>query len=211
MHIDKKRLQAKTSEMFTALKESGANEAALVKLNNEFQASGLADFPDADAIGYCIEKFAASEMDTQTNGKRGLGRTTEYVPRLGGYFRKGIANLSDGKRQELVTLIEDMHLLGYLYALVLATKDKKTVIADGTILYEKWIPLIYVFSMDALGESGLHLVQAVTTAHANKVLTFFKENNLKKGFFGDDKSHEIVEGYITAGITLRYAGLGGFV
>ena len=51
-----------------------------------------------ELVDYCIGKFVQTELDYQTDGDRGMGRMSNFVPRLGGYFRKNFLSLNSNKK-----------------------------------------------------------------------------------------------------------------
>ena len=76
-----------------------------------------------EAINYCLEKFVDSELDYITQGERGIGRMTNNIPRLGGYFRKQISKLNNEEHEKLYLLIQELLIRGYL-ARILFVEEK---------------------------------------------------------------------------------------
>ena len=103
---------------------------------------GLCDYKKID---YCIDKYIAAEFDCRTTGNRGIGRINDNVPRFGGYFRKQMSNLSDEKINELANLFKQSIYIGYLTHVLFMEETLKTpVVISEQLLFEKWIPGIYV-------------------------------------------------------------------
>ena len=158
---------------------------------------------NAVAVGSCIDKFVLAELDFETLGSRGLGRSTEHIPRLAAYFRKQIAALSEGSRSELHSLIQSVMLRGYLSQALFA----REFVADPQIsqapdeLYERWVPSIYAADVPP---NIWEILSGVGENAYEQLTKFLKRNNMTGGgFLSKDKTDEILRYYILAGWMLR--------
>jgi hypothetical protein len=205
MKIDNKYLQECAEHVFSSIEAYGADQGVLLDVKTRFAPVIEAGF-DSDAIDYCINNFVAAEVDFLTTGNRGLGRSTEHTPRLGGYFRNKLSSFSVEKKTELENAIRKYILDAYMGMVILSSQntkiphDKKT--PDN--LYQKWVSTIYVFPIDQLGEGALFFLQAATATSVMALRKFLKENQMKGGsLFSSDKTEEILSGYAAAGVALQ--------
>ena len=170
------------------------------QFNDRFQQ--LRDAFNAEAIGFCLNKFISAELDYQTAGSRGIGRVTEAVPRFGAYFRKRLSRLSDDAHSELFHLIQDLVLRGYLSQALSAEEfvvaSKYEVPSD---LFSAWLPIIYV---NDLPDQGSHLLSRVSYNAYQRLKDFLASNKMTGGgFLSKDKTDEIISKYLAAGWFLR--------
>ena len=169
--------------------------------------TSLKDNLSPSAVVYCIKNFVDAEMDCWADGTRGLGRMTEYFPRLGGYFRKGMQRFSAEETKNLYEKLFFLILRSYLITMLLIkNKEGATGISneDATLLYKKWIPKIYSFSLDTLNAGTEELIMDITANSVNDIFNFIKKNDLHKNPLNDEKSLLIVQGYMIAGIALAF-------
>src|SRR3989344_623972 len=202
MTVNKEFVSKCGDEMIAELAKLGAKSENLEKLKKNFQAS-TQNIP-LEAIAYCIEKFVQSELDYQTQGSRGLGRSSDHWPRLGAYFRKAFTGLSAEEVKELDVLLTSLVMKCYLFLILVADNPKevsKTI--PSATLYEKWVPQIYTFDFSGMSENTGNLMLAVAHSPLELTKNFLRAHGMKSGFFGGDKTDEILNGYITAGIALR--------
>jgi hypothetical protein len=163
----------------------------------------IKDFPNIEAIKYCINKFAQAEMDYITSGERGLGRASTFYPRFGAYLRKTLIRLNDKKRCELSNLLEENILSSYLahsleFSSILPSKEFIT-----TELYEKWIPVIYI-GENYISEEHYNFIMSFTAYSATNLMNFLKENNISSGgMFSKDRTKELISMHLVAGLKLR--------
>ena len=150
-------------------------------------------------------------MDFQTSGDRGLGRMTDYIPRLGGYFRGQLSSLSSEEKSELCGLIQDIILRGYLVrALFVEAKLEQAKISSGSESYENWIPGIYSDDPSSMGENLRNLFGAITNTAFVAIRMFFKKQGMKGGgFLSKDKTDIILLYYPLAGFGLRLVEVRG--
>lgn len=170
------------------------------QLNDRFQQ--LKDAFNAEAIGYCLNRYISAELDYQTAGSRGIGRVTEAVPRFGAYFRKRLSRLSGDAHLELFHLIQDLVLRGYLsqalFAKEFVVARKYEVPSD---LFSAWLPTIYLSS---LPDQVWYLLSDVSYNAYQRLKDFLASNKMSGGgFFSKDKTNEIISGYLAAGWFLR--------
>lgn len=156
----------------------------------------------AERVGSCIDKYIAAELDHETPGARGLGRSTEHTPRLAGYFRKQMAGLSEGNRSELYKLIQSVVLRGYLSQALFAKEFVvEAKIKQAPELYEKWVPSIYAADMPP---QVSNILSGVGEKAHKQLKDFLRRNNMKGGgFLSKDKTDEILGYYLLAGWMLR--------
>jgi hypothetical protein len=159
---------------------------------------------DRGKIDYCIDKYVAAEMDYITPGLRGIGRMNEDVPRFGGYFRRQLSGVSKDILDELASLFKQSIYIGYLtHVLTFEEKPKNPNITSPQILFDKWIPGIYVSNIAKVPNLRSFLYGAVndTMLEAKSIM---KTNKLKGGgLFNQDKTDLILSFYPVAGFGLR--------
>ena len=140
---------------------TGAREAFLparkmVAERNEFKEQmlpGMDDEAYAEHFAKCaplIARFIGSEFDIQTPGARGLGRTSDAIPRLGGYFR---GRLTPDVQSSLGPLIEEILASGFVIAVAVAQLGD----ADASKLADRELDEIFMYwiprAFNGLGRS----------------------------------------------------------
>lgn len=201
MNIDTQYLEKISKEVFSIFSKY-LKSVDFLKKNFEEAKNSI----DPERINYCLEKFLQAEFDYNTPGDRGLGRMTDYVPRLGAYFRKSLSKLPLDKIKELDFLLTGLIVKSYLYQVIVPEPViKKSKMETGEQLYQRWIPEIYVYDLGQLSESFRGLLEAVVDSDIANVKHFFKMNELTSGFFSKNKTDDILFGYINAGLVLRLA------
>ena len=201
MNIDIKYLEKTAEEIFSIFSEY-LKSVDFLKKNFEEAKSSISP----ERINYCLTKFLQAEFDYETPKDRGLGRMTDYTPRLGAYFRKPFSKLSSDKIKELDNLITDLIVKCYLYQVIVPEPViKKSKVEGGEQLYQRWIPEIYVFDLGRLSDTFRGLLEAVINSNIENIKNFFKVNDIVPGFFGKNKVDDILFGYMNAGLVLRLA------
>jgi hypothetical protein len=199
MKLTSKDFENYAGEMLTTM---GEYLESTDKFKEKFEQSKENISPER--INYCLEKFLHAEFDYQTAGNRGLGRMTEHWPRLAGYFRGAFSKLSPEKNKELDSLITGLIAKCYIFLILISDKPmEQSKLKTGEQLYEKWIPQIYTFDLSGMGDNVGNLLFALIEKDHENIKNFFKQNGMTPGFFGGDKTDEILNGYIAAGIVLR--------
>lgn len=147
---------------------------------------------EIDNIDYCINNYVNSELDYITPGVRGLGRASDFWPRLGGYYRKSISKLSQEKIKELNTLITNLITKSYLFEILISDNEKESSnVKSKEELYNKWIPEIYLFNLDAIPQDSRNFLFTLIREEFHSLEKFFIENNIKSGVFSSNKTKEI--------------------
>jgi hypothetical protein len=154
---------------------------------------------------YCIAQYISAELDYTSPGDRGIGRVSTHIPRFGAYFRKPLAQLSDDNRDELHNLIQTLVLRGYLVSALFSEPFvSDTSRLEQDILYQKWIPIIYVESA-SVPDNVLKLLGRVTDSTYARLSSFLISHRLRRGgLFSRDKTFEITLHYPIAGYLLRF-------
>lgn len=105
----------------------------------------------------CLMRFIDGEMDFQTPGSRGPGRSTEFCPRFAALHREMASRLSEQEKDALRTRIKVHILCGYTFAeVVMGITDRVDPLPTGKELYERlWMQLYYtnVFNVEPLSGS----------------------------------------------------------
>ena len=165
-----------------------------------------------DAITYCLEKYIGAELDYKTPGSRGLGRMTTITPRFGAYFRKPLSKLSSKELNELYFLIQDLCLKGYSMSAIFAEWPARNAkLSDGVLLFEKWIPCIYVINPCELDPRLWDIIETHATITIMKIHVFMGQHGKKSDtlfnrvgrLLSGDKVNEILLCYASAGYSLR--------
>lgn len=185
------------------MEQYGASQGQLDAIDASLLA--LQGVFNGQAVSFCLTRYIAAELDSQTLGVRGLGRISTHVPRLGAHYRKQISRMCPSELSELFSLLQTMMMQGYEAHATLE------VLADGAIaeatmvrgqeLFEAWIPLIYSFNFDAAGE----LIGNFTYSGWEMIKEFFESHKMK---VGDKKTKEILIYYMFAGFALRLVEVG---
>lgn len=200
MLIDNNYINACAEKIASSIKSSNINGETIEDQINILKNRGF----NLEALECCINKFVKAEIDFETLGNRGLGRMTDYVPRLGGVFRKEISSMSSSDRERLHNLIQEYIMILYLGMSLLTCIDSFNLKTNANDLYAKWVPLIYVFPLDRLGEALTYFFNSISSSSLNQLIMFLNENNLTDN---EDKLREIISGYAAAGVSLRQAEL----
>lgn len=198
MKINQQNLENYTKEMLSVL-------AGYYKSIDNFKKNYENRKPNIsiEKINYCLDKYINSEFDYITPGNRGLGRVSDYWPRLAAYFRNTFLKLPSEKNHELDSLITSLIIKSYLFFIIIAdNKIKISEIKTGEQLYEKWIPKIYVFDLYNLGEEKGNLLFALIKTDYDKILNFFIENKMMTKTSNQEKIKEIINGYVVAGLVM---------
>lgn len=195
-----KNIEKYTEEIFTTMSEYFED---IDEFKKAFEENKTSISPEK--IYYCLEKFLHAEFDYETPGVRGLGRASDYWPRLAGYFRSAFSKLSTEKTKELEVLITNMIVKCYLFSLLITNKKvESSSVKTNEEFYEKWIPQIYMFDLSGVGDDVINLLFAIIKKDHENIKNFFKQNGMTPGFFGGaDKTDEILNGYVGAGLVMR--------
>jgi len=199
MDITHQDLEKYAEEMLTTLGEySGSTD----KFKEKFEQSKANISPER--INYCLEKYLHAEFDYGTPGNRGLGRMSDYCPRLAAYFRSVFSKLSVERMRELDFLITALIVKCYLFPILISKKPMEpSKIKTGEQLFEKWIPQIYTFNLSEMSDEIWNLLFALIKKEWEGIKEFFRQNGMTPGFFGGDKTGEILNGYVGAGLVMR--------
>lgn len=156
------------------------------------------------AISFCVEKFVNAEIDFVTEGERGLGRMSDYTPRLGALYRINFKKLTNHELSKIYYLLQDIILRAYLIRPILVERPLATVrISSESELYEKWIPLIYS-SEPHLTNSVLNAIEACVGGACEAMEKYFKDT----GMLSNNKLDDILHHYIIAGYYMRLIEIG---
>ncbi|GEM_PF-3896889 len=158
----------------------------------------------------CIERYVQGEMDTRTPGVRGYGRSTESVPRLGGWFRKEIERLDYSKRERLTAMIRQSVCNGYALAVWWDVGGHRVVRKPESwneeALFSTWVQPIYGLNLEKIGFPEPYSLQAEGWAERQADVfkrQFEKDLRIKVGFLNNLRFLPVVSYYFTAGIWLR--------
>jgi len=198
MNLSKQNFEKYVEEMLAAMSEYLESTD---NFKEKFEQSKANISPER--INYCLEKFLHAEFDYQTAGNRGLGRMTEHWPRLAGYFRGAFSKLNQEKTKELDSLITGFITKCYIFFILISDKPMEPSTKTGEQLYEKWIPQIYTFDLSSMSDNVGNMLFALIQKDHENIKNFFKQNGMTPGFFGGDKTDEILNGYVAAGLVLR--------
>ena len=207
MTNDPSEFDAALDYIFSALIEAGADKAALnqtkARFDNEFS-----DLFNQQTIYQYIISFARSELDVQTVGSRGLGRMTEYVPRLGGYFRKGMSSLDPAKMDMIQAKLSNCILMAYVAMTVLTPIEVSKWKTEHPFESGCQISTLFRPILGGVDWHGLNIALGKPIAEFRELLGSLGLHG--GGFITTDKTDEILTGYATAGVALRQAELGVF-
>jgi hypothetical protein len=203
MKITHKDLEKYTEELFIGIGNIlSADNAAAIKKNFEDSYKNA----DPKNMSQCIEKFIQTELDYETHGNRGIGRLTDTMPRLGAYFRNSFSELDEVSQNELGILITKLIAKGYIFIPMSNSKPKeKTLSFTSDELYKEWIPQIYTFKLTVLSENVWNLLLTITEKDFENIKNFFNKHNMKGGgLFSKDKTDDILNSYLIAGVALYF-------
>jgi hypothetical protein len=156
----------------------------------------------------CVTPFVDAEMDFRTSGERGLGRTSVFVPRFGGHFRKRMSKLDSVQLTRIRTGVVRCVISGYL-AYAIFYEVVESVVTDAEQLYEKWIPLIYSVDLNELGEGTDDYFLGASTRSLSALKAVVSDLELEKGGFlasakDPNRTDLIMSYYPAAGFLLRH-------
>ncbi|MGQ0571006.1 MAG: hypothetical protein ACT4P5_16010 [Armatimonadota bacterium] len=156
----------------------------------------------------CATEFVQSELDWQTEGARGYGRLTEYIPRLAGWLRDGFSRLGAASSHALGAKVADAMLRGYGLSLLLEGVARNQIYRPQNVnkeqLWEKWIPLLYGSPASADVLSPLkHMVGRLVEAETQKFRSALSEAGIRIGFMAGPRLAAVVNGYLESGVLLR--------
>jgi len=167
---------------------------------------------DGKRISYCLEKYINAELDFTTPGNRGIGQISEYVPRFGAFFRRGLSNMSEVDLSKLYEIIQDIILRGYLvHILFIEESVRDSAISSGEELYQKWIPGIYSSDSSEVDEKLMTMLSLCSNSAFETLKDFINSHKMKGvGFLAKDRTDEIVYYYPIAGFGLRVVETKGY-
>lgn len=181
----------------------GANPAAdaevlaeldeyLAPVERALDAQALAD-AYAELVP-CVETFIATELDTQTQGERGLGRLSTHPPRVGAAFRDQLSK--PAAREEFAQLIERLIFQTYAgtAAALQSFYEEPTPprVRPAADVFEMWVPRMYVGTKN-LGDQTMDVISAAH-AETEKALTATAERfGLLGGFRSGKKERTFIE------------------
>jgi len=203
MEITHKDLEKYTEELFTGISDVlNADNASILKKNFEDSYKNA----NPKNMSQCIEKFIHAELDYETPGDRGIGRLTDTMPRLGAYFRNSFLGLDEVSQNELSILMAKLIAKGYIFISISNSKPKeKTLSFTDDELYKEWIPQIYTFNLNVLSENVWNLLLTITEKDFEDIKNFFNKHNMKGGgLFSKDKTDDILNSYLIAGVALYF-------
>lgn len=163
-------------------------------------------------IGYCINNYINAELDYETQGDRGIGRMTTFVPRFGAYFRKQLCLMPKGDISTLFMLIQDILIRGYLgHLLFMEESIKKSKLVNKEKLFQEWIPGIYGQHTSKLPDY-MNKIFTISVGNSFKETKEFILNHGMKGggFLSKDRTDEILFYYLFAGYGLRLVETRGY-
>jgi hypothetical protein len=157
-----------------------------------------------------MNRLVVAELDYHTPGKRGLGRLSTEVPRLGGHCRKSLARLRTDDLEELYRLIQDVIIAGYLvHVLFLEEEPARAVRTDPTEIFHAWLPGVYTQNPYEMNEDLQDAFTACGAFSMMAVKSFFKQHRVVGGgLLRRDKTSLITLFYMVAGYGIRLAEIG---
>jgi len=203
MKITQKDLEKYAEELFIGIGNIlSVDNATAIKKNFEDSYKNT----DPKNMSQCTEKFVQTELDHETSGDRGIGRLTDTMPRLGAYFRSSFSELDEVSQNELGILIAKLIAKGYIFIPMSNSKPKeKTLSFTDDELYKEWIPQIYTFKLNVMSENVWNLLLAITEKDFKDIKNFFDKHNMKGGgLFSKDKTDDILNSYLIAGVALYF-------
>ncbi len=198
MKVTNKEIEKYANEMLSEMSEYFESTEEFKK---NFEESKENISPEN--ISFCLEKFLHAEFDHGTPGNRGLGRMSDYWPRLAAYFRSAFSKLDVEEMRKLDAQITALIVKCYLFTILISDKPVEKSKLSGEELFEKWIPQIYTFDFSSMSENVGNLLFALIQKDHEGIKSFFKEHGMKPGLFGGDKTDEILNGYVAAGLVMR--------
>lgn len=141
----------------------------------------------------CVETFVATELDATTPGRRGLGRSVDSPPRLGGAFREQLAN--DEARADFGRLIERAILETYCgtAAGLQAFYDPPTFprARPASEVFELWVSAMYVGTR-GLGDRTIEVIGAAQATTEVSLLATGERHGLLAGLRRGKRERELV-------------------
>jgi hypothetical protein len=154
------------------------------------------------AVDFCLEQLLTAELDWRTEGERGLGRASTYIPRLGAHFRKQIRDLHPADADQLYGILQDVALRGYLTMALLPDNPRPAVVFEPSEIYRRWLPLIYSQS-SKLGDSLVDMLAVTGQTGFASADAFLTSHGMQSLTTAGSKSADIVWHYAFAGVILR--------
>ena len=200
MKVTKEEMEKYASDMLARMDE-------IFKSTKEFQENfeKNKESISPESISFCLEKFLHAEFDYGAPGNRGIGRATDFCPRLAAYFRKAFSKLSVEEMRNLDTQITTLIIKSYLFGIFFSRDSVKKSKHSKEKLFEIWIPQIYIFNLGGMQEGMADVLFALIQKDYEGIKKSFTEYGMKPGFFGGDKTQEILNGYVAAGLVMRLA------
>ncbi len=202
MFMDKLMLEQSIINIKRRLQVDEANQFD-AKAHSLVQNSSL-EIPE-----YCINKFLSSEIDLQSPGLRGVGRITDEIPRLGGYYRNTLKDLYKDEILELKKTLKELMYIGYLIHFFYCEEEvKATQYQDKYKLYQIWTMYLLGFNQNTFQEEILTLQKASkeTMKKCNEQMQKLQFNGL------NDSDEQVLERilfyYGTAAFALRRREMG---
>lgn len=155
----------------------------------------------------CVELFVSTELDTTTPGSRGLGRSSDRPPRLGGVFREQLA--SSTACRDFGGLIEELFLETYCATatelLEFFDPPTRPVAQPAAEVFERWVPSMYAGTR-RLGQQSLATIGAFQAESERTLKTLAEEHGLLKGLRKSKRERDLVEcaGFWTAAAAALY-------
>jgi len=156
----------------------------------------------------CATDFIESEMDCETEGKRGYGRFAESIPRLAAWQRKGFSRLDYNAADVIRRKIAESLLTGYCIALLVELPICKQIYQPQDVtkeqLWRAWIPSLYGSprSADAL-KAFRRFFEPFAELDAKKFEVALSRVGIRIGMLARVRFLAIVKGYIENGNLLR--------
>lgn len=197
MKITDKEIEKYANEM---LSKMGEHFKSTESFRRNFEKNKKNIYPQN--ISFCLEKFLHTEFDYETPGSRGLGRMSDYWPRLAAYFRDSFSKLSIDEMGELDSQITALIVKCYLFTILISDKSAVQTVLTDEQLFEKWIPQIYMFDLSGMGENSGNVLFALIQKNYEEIKSFFKKHGMKPVFLSGDKTTEILNGYVAAGLVM---------
>ena len=156
----------------------------------------------------CVETFVSTELDTASPGKRGLGRSLDDNPRLGGAFCDQLASVE--ARTDFGLLIERMVFETYCGAAAALQSyyEPPTLprVRPAAEVFELWVPAMYVGTSN-LGELAIGLITAANGRTEKAVIAAGERHGLVAGIRRVKRERELVSSaafWVAAGAALYW-------
>lgn len=155
-----------------------------------------------EELGTCLSYFIGAELDWRTPRRRGLGRASDFVPRLGSLGPKQFFAMGGGRRHA-ADLIMQVVLDGYMSLWLLENDglEGPKLRMSPPELAKMWVPGIYAVSFSSMGKP-FEVAELHATASVDVLLAYLKS----KGVSGP-KVRLACHYYVLAGWSLRLAQL----